>query len=66
MNVTVNGKDYKFDEPVNITDMLEKLNITSQWIVVELNFNIVNKEDYSKTFLNNNDVIEVIGFVGGG
>jgi sulfur carrier protein len=66
MNVIINGKQYEFDQPVNIKNMLEKLEIKSPWIVVELNMNIVNKDEYETTILKDSDTVEVIGFVGGG
>lgn len=66
MIIFVNGKEYEFDEPLNAKQLLEKLKITSPWVIVELNLDIINKEDNEKTYLKNNDKVEIVGFVGGG
>lgn len=66
MILFVNGKEYEFDEPLNISQLLEKLNITSRWVVIELNQEIINREDNNKTILKDKDKVEIVGFVGGG
>ena len=50
----------------NITELLESLKVNENRVVVEVNGNIISKEDYRKVKLNENDTIEVISFVGGG
>lgn len=66
MNIKVNGKDHQFDEPLNINQLLTAMKIKNSMIVVELNLNIIIKENYDKTFIKNDDVIEIVGFAGGG
>ena len=66
MDITINGQIHKFDTTLNITDLLKHLNVSNKMIVIELNLNIVNKEDYDKTYFKENDSIEIVSFVGGG
>lgn len=62
----VNGKDFSIEGLSTITSLLNKLNISEEKVVVELNKEIFLKEDYSKINLKEDDTVEVISFVGGG
>lgn len=62
----VNGKDINLEGDKTIRDLLLELKIKENRVVVELNREIVAKEDYSSINLKNDDIIEVISFVGGG
>lgn len=62
----VNGKNMDMDEITTISSLLNKLGINEEKVVVELNKEIVVKEEYSKINLQEDDTIEVISFVGGG
>lgn len=66
MNLTVNGERYAFDEDMSIKEMLERFELRSTRIVVELNKKIIRKNEHETTLLRDGDVIEVIHFVGGG
>lgn len=62
----VNGKVYSFEGNITVSDLLKKLNLNSDLVVVEVNLNIVYKENFSDKVLNDSDRIEIISFVGGG
>lgn len=62
----VNGKDFSIEGLSTITSLLNKLNISEEKVVVELNKEILFKEDYLKINLKEDDTVEVISFVGGG
>jgi sulfur carrier protein len=49
-----------------IAGIVEEYNYDIKTIAVELNEEIVSKCDYSKTILKEDDVVEVVSFVGGG
>lgn len=61
----VNGKDMNF-ENITILRLLENLNLDMNKVVVEVNLDIVSKEDYTEYLLNKEDKVEIISFVGGG
>lgn len=65
-NMKVNGRDFSREGINNISGLLKKLNVNESRVVVELNKEIVSKEDYSKVNLKDDDTIEVVSFVGGG
>lgn len=64
--VKVNGSEMNFKNINNIIELLDKLKVNKDRVVIELNGVIVSKEDFSNVNLNEDDTIEVISFVGGG
>lgn len=61
----VNGKKMSF-ENITILQLLDKLHLDINKVVVEVNFEIISKENYGKFVLNKEDKIEIISLVGGG
>jgi thiamine biosynthesis protein ThiS len=64
--ITINGKEKEISANSTVADMLNELEVTGSMFVVEKNLKIVNKEDYSTTQVQDGDVIELVGFFGGG
>ena len=62
----VNGKQMDKKDLKTISDLLEKLNVNKNRVVVELNREIIKVEDFDEILLNHEDAIEIIAFVGGG
>lgn len=62
----VNGKDISLNDKKTISDLLKELKINENRVVVELNREIIVKDDFSKVNLKEDDTVEVISFVGGG
>lgn len=62
----VNGKTIEFGKNKNIISLLEHFNLNAEQVVVEVNFEIVEVEKYKNYILREEDIIEVIRFVGGG
>ncbi len=46
--------------------MIKDLELYADKIVVELNLEILPKDEYDKTILKEDDKIEIVAFVGGG
>lgn len=63
--VTINGIDLDAAGKT-IAAYLAEANYNPKRIVVERNEEIVPKAQYDQTILENNDVIEVVSFMGGG
>lgn len=66
LKMKVNGKKMDMEDITTLSSLLSKLGVNENKVVVELNKEIINKEKYSKINLQEDDVIEVISFVGGG
>ncbi len=65
-NITVNGKAVALENSNYIADFVVERNVTGTMYVIEKNGKIVNKEDYATETLSEGDVLELVGFVGGG
>lgn len=61
-----NGKQYLSDKPLTISDLLRYFNYNISLIVVEYNNLICLKEKWEKTYIIDNDKIEIVTIVGGG
>lgn len=61
----INGKEYSYGA-LTIVDLLENLKLNKDKVVVEVNFEIIPKEDYGTFVVKENDSLEVLSFVGGG
>jgi len=56
----VNGNEMKVDSSITIIDLLDKFNLSTDKVVVEVNFQIISKGDYSQYILNEEDKIEIL------
>lgn len=63
--VAINGKDYAVAGK-NLSSILTEMKYDFRTIAVEINEEIVSKQFYEETILNDGDVVEVVSFVGGG
>ena len=66
MILTLNGKQESIDRPLSLDALVAAKGLCPDKIVVEHNFSIISKEDWSKIMLKDQDMIEIISFVGGG
>jgi len=66
MRLTVNGVDKDVPEGTGVLGLLGLLGISADRVAVELNRTIIRKESYGSTPLSEGDVLEIVGFVGGG
>ena len=62
----INGKERDFESGTTVSEMLGRLSLDESKVVVEVNYEIVEKGGYSGYELNASDKIEIIAFVGGG
>jgi thiamine biosynthesis protein ThiS len=66
MIITLNGEKRDLPEGTTVLGLLEKLQIQSQRVAVELNEHIVKKDKYPETTLQPGDSLEVVSFMQGG
>ncbi len=64
--VKINGENKLIPQQTSIVELLETYKINKDRVVIELNKQIVIKEDINNITLNKNDELEIITFVGGG
>lgn len=63
--VKVNGEELAV-AGLSVSELLERLGYAGGRVAVELNGDIVRRDDYGATVLRDGDVVEVVRFVGGG
>ncbi len=67
MHIMINGEKVKMCQTLTVSDLLQERNIESPDMVsVELNEEILAKEVFETTFLQENDAVEFLYFMGGG
>lgn len=64
--VTVNGKEYPHSQGMTVSSLLAAVHDGHGLVVVEVNAEIVPRENFEKTPVNAGDVVEIVHFVGGG
>lgn len=62
----INGNEMKFENGITITTLLTHLNLCIEKVVIEVNYEIIAKENFENHKLYETDSIEVVSFVGGG
>jgi|TARA_B100000378_G_scaffold164858_1_gene132743 thiamine biosynthesis protein ThiS len=66
IKIQLNGKKHQIKMGCNIQNLLKILKKDNNKVAVELNGEIADKNKYSKIYLNKNDKIEIVQFIGGG
>jgi sulfur carrier protein len=66
IQVTVNGKAHRFEQPLEIAALLARLELRGKKIAVERNGEIVPKSAHGNTFVADGDELEIVVAVGGG
>jgi len=64
--VIINGKNMELGNKKVVSDLINELNLNSDRLVVEIDKEIITKEDFENRELRESNIIEVISFVGGG
>ena len=65
MKLIINGGE-RHVECEKVSDLLNKLNLKLDTVAVELNKNIVHRENFDNIKLRDNDKLEIVTVVGGG
>lgn len=66
MKLVINGDERRFDAPLTLAALVEQLGMKSDRVAVELNRDIVARENWPQTSLSDGDQLEIVQFVGGG
>jgi sulfur carrier protein len=69
MKITINGKETSIDEKPDrtVSSLLEELDVAQrQYITVELNGEILERDAFGNTPIQSGDALEFLYFMGGG
>lgn len=62
----VNGNEVKFTDGVTVGSLVDSYKLDRELVVVELDYEIIKKEDYESRILDESSNVEIVAFVGGG
>ena len=66
MKLQINGEPRDFDGPPSLIDLIGQLGMKADRVAVELNRQIVARDQWAQTQLCEGDQLEIVHFVGGG
>lgn len=66
IKILLNGKEEELEGEMSITELLKKKNIRPEVVTVEVNEKIIQRKDYQREILKDNDRIEIVFHIGGG
>ncbi len=66
INLEVNGKPVKCLPKTKLPDLLTELDLNPRLIAIEYNGEIIHKEYWNETILQEGDRLEIVTIVGGG
>jgi len=66
IRIRLNGKERDLEAGHTVTSLLESLELHPGMVVVELNRDILVREDYTEVTVSDGDSLELVHFVGGG
>tara|TARA_Y100000816_G_C25593397_1_gene318433 strand:+ start:49 stop:267 length:219 start_codon:yes stop_codon:yes gene_type:complete len=66
IKIKINGKIKIIIDKLTLYELINDLKIPITKVAIELNKEIINKKETKKIKLENNDIIEVVHFIGGG
>ena len=64
--IQLNGKKVVIKSNYSILDLLKKYKLINKKVAIKHNGSIVQKINYNKKILRNNDKVEIVHFIGGG
>ena len=66
IKIRINGKNKTIDNQSTLHELINDLKIPIKKIAIEFNREIVDKKKIKKIKLKNDDIIEIVHFIGGG
>ena len=66
IKIQLNWKKIQINNNESLKKLVKRLNLPLNKVAIELNKKIIDKKKINIIKLNNNDIIEVVHFIGGG
>jgi len=66
IKIKINGKIKRIDDKTKLSTLVKNLKVPLKKVAIELNREIVDKKNLNKIYLQVNDKIEIVHFIGGG
>ena len=66
IEITVNGKSVEIETSMTVEQLLDTVDVPPNYLAVEVNAEVVPREDYTSQVVGPGDDVEVVTLVGGG
>ena len=66
IEIQLNGKTHHLLKSLNVSQLLNSLMINKKKVAIEINGEVLSKDNYDSYRIKQNDVIEIVTFIGGG
>ena len=66
MKIIINGETKEFKENITISELLVQLSLNGKVMAAAVNMEIVKQDNWTSFYLNDEDKLELLDFVGGG
>ena len=66
MKIKLNGEETIIEGKINVLNLVKEYKLNPQAVIIEYNLNVLDKDKYDKTYLNEDDQVEIVKFIGGG
>lgn len=66
IEITVNGQRVEIEQPMTVEQVLDSVEVPPNYLAVEVNAEVVPREDYTTRVIGPGDDVEVVTLVGGG
>ncbi|MDB4676898.1 sulfur carrier protein ThiS [bacterium] len=66
VEITVNGQAVNLPSPMTLEEVLKRVDVPPNYLAVEVNAEVIPREEHSSHSIGNGDELEVVTLVGGG
>lgn len=66
MKIRLNGEPREIEGPRSLGSLVDELGLDRAWVVAERNSEVPDRASWDATFLQEDDQIELVRFMGGG
>ena len=66
LSIVLNGDSFKLNKQVSITELFKDLDLSSKFMAVEINDEIIFRSSWDSHLIKENDKVELVRAIGGG
>ncbi len=66
ITITVNGSPVEIETPMTVEQLLDTVDVPPNYLAVEVNADVVPRQEYGERVVGAGDDVEVVTLVGGG
>ena len=66
ISITVNGRQVEIESEMDVEQLLDTVDVPPNYLAVEVNAEVVPREEYGERVVKAGDEVEVVTLVGGG